>query len=102
MSTRVAICVTLAVLIAMLALCPVPIGHGPFSTVYGPATAFRAYRAALQLQFAFAAILLLVLPFRTRAALFSLRSFRSANDCPPLEVESEDFSLLGVASLLRC
>ena len=50
MTVRLFLCLMLIALIALVAVCPLPVGHGPRSAVYGPATAFRAYQAALRLQ----------------------------------------------------
>jgi hypothetical protein len=95
MAFRTAICVALILLIALVSFAPVWVGHGPFSSVYGPATTFRAYRAALQLQSALAAILLVLFNF---AALGSLllesRALAAARDA--------NISPLSVSAILRC
>lgn len=57
MSSRL-LCLLVLVCIAVASLCLVPVGHGPFSVVYGPKTAFRAYRASLQVMQAVAAIVI--------------------------------------------
>jgi hypothetical protein len=96
MSARTFLCLTLVIFIALLSLCPLPFGHGPRSAVYGPATALRAYRAALQLQFVFAAILWVALGLDTR----SLRCCR----IPALVAEIyEETPLLMIGSAVsRC
>jgi len=47
---RKAVCLLLLIFVLFVWFCPVPFGHGPSSVVYGPRTAFRAYRASLQLK----------------------------------------------------
>lgn len=101
MGTRALIGITLAVLIALLSVCPVPAGHGSFSSVYGPTTAFRAYRAALQLQFAFAAILFVVLPFQTRGTILALRPFLGGA-ARLLATDAKSSSFLPDSAVLRC
>jgi hypothetical protein len=96
MSARTVVCLTLVVFIALLSLCPVPFGHGPSSAVYGPATAFRAYRAALQLQFVFAAILSVALGLDTH-------SLRLPKISPLIAAVDEETPLLLIASTVcRC
>jgi hypothetical protein len=54
-SPRKAVCLLVLVFIPIASLGLVPFGHGPSSVVDGPRTAFRAYRASLELKFAVAA-----------------------------------------------
>jgi hypothetical protein len=46
--TRLA-CALLIFFLLTLTLCPVPVGHGPFSATYGPATRFQALQSVLLL-----------------------------------------------------
>src|ERR1700759_2959731 len=52
---RKAVCLLLLMFVLFVWFCPVPFGHGPSAVVYGPRTAFRAYRASLQLKHVVAA-----------------------------------------------
>ena|SRR5580658_2168202 len=52
---RKAVCLLLLMFILFVWFCPAPFGHGPSPVVYGPRTAFRAYRASLQLKHGVAA-----------------------------------------------
>jgi hypothetical protein len=51
-NSRKAICLLVLIFIPLASLGLVPFGHGPSSVVDGPRTAFRAYRASLELKFA--------------------------------------------------
>ena len=96
MSLRVAICVTLILLIALLLFSPVPVGRGSFSSVYGPATTLRAYRAALQLQSVVADAFIVVLSF---TKFLSSLSELSRLIAPNFDVTAP---LSSVSSILRC
>jgi hypothetical protein len=43
------ICALLAISVLALTVCPVPVGQGPFSAAYGPATKFQALLVVLLL-----------------------------------------------------
>ena len=94
MNLRVAISVTLILLIGLFSFFPVPVGGGPFPSVYGPATAFRAYRAAQQLQAAVATIFLAVGSLAGILFLFS--------EFPVLRISDFFFSPRSAPSILRC
>jgi hypothetical protein len=96
MSARTFLCLTLVILIALLLLCPLPFGHGPRSAVYGPATAFRAYRAALQVQLALFALLVVLINFAP------LRSSRPERSELGTERRAARAPLLSLLSTLRC
>jgi hypothetical protein len=57
---RKAVCLLVLLFIPLASLGLVPFGHGPSSVVDGPRTAFRAYRAALELKFAVASLVLVL------------------------------------------
>jgi hypothetical protein len=59
--SRKVVCLLVLILISLASLCLVPFGQGPYSVVCGPKTAFRAYRAALQLTRAVAATIFISL-----------------------------------------
>ena len=60
MTSRKVLCLLVLILIASASLCLVPFGHGPSSAVYGPNTAFRTYRASLQLRSAMATTVVII------------------------------------------
>jgi hypothetical protein len=57
MTSRRVICLLLPIFVLLASLCLVPFGHGPASVVIGPSTAFRAYRASVQVRTALSATL---------------------------------------------
>jgi hypothetical protein len=73
--------------ITLMSIFPLPFGQGPFHTVNGPATAFRAYRNA-------------VLIFATLATLAAL-GFRLASDQTPAR-RSDDSNVLCFLEVLQC
>jgi hypothetical protein len=58
---RKIVCLLVLIFVPLASLCLVPFGHGPSSVIYGPNTAFRAYRASLQLRYAVAATVIILL-----------------------------------------
>lgn len=61
MNSRKAVCLLVLIFVPLAWLCLAPFGHGPSSAVYGPRTAFRTYRAALQLRCALASMAILLM-----------------------------------------
>ena len=61
MISRKAVCLLVLIFIPLASLCLVPFGHGPSSAVHGPRTAFRTYRAALQLRAALTTTVIILL-----------------------------------------
>ena len=61
MTSRKAICLLILLFIPLASLGLVPFGHGPSSVVDGPRTAFRAYRASLELKHAVTATVVVLL-----------------------------------------
>lgn len=55
MPQRRSLCLILILSVFLLAVSPVPAGHGPFSAAYGPATKFQALQTLLLLLFLIAA-----------------------------------------------
>ena len=96
MSVRGLICLTLITFITLVSMCPLPVGHGPRTAVYGPATAFRAYRASLQLRSAVSALLVVLTAF---ASLCFSRSEHSELDT---ERDAASAPLLPLLTALRC
>jgi len=88
MSVRGLLCLTLIAFIALVSVCPLPVGHGPRTAVYGPATAFRAYRASLQLRSAVSALLVVLMAFASlcfpRSEHSEFDAVRDAASVPPL------------------
>jgi hypothetical protein len=50
MTPRKVVCLLIPVFVLLASFCLVPYGHGPSSVVIGPGTAFRAYRASVQVR----------------------------------------------------
>jgi len=96
MSARGLLCLTLIALIALVSMCPMPVGHGPRTAVYGPATAFRAYRASLQLRSAVSALLIVLM------AVTSLCFLRSEHSELEIERDASSLPLLPLLTALRC
>jgi hypothetical protein len=76
-TSRKAICLLVLIFIPIAALGLVPFGHGPSSVVDGPRTAFRAYRASLELKCAVGSTVVISL---MAFALASFQLSRSAFD----------------------
>lgn len=96
MTPRSFLCLTLIILIAVVSIYPMPVGDGPRSTVYGPATAFRAHRAALQLRSAVSAALVVLTNFS------SLRFSHSEHWGLGADSNTASVPLLSLLSILRC
>ncbi len=88
-------CLLVLIFIALASMCLVPVGHGPSSAVYGPATAFRAYRASLELRRAVVAIVALLIVSPLALLHARLPEFEAG-----LDVASADCSSL--IPILRC
>lgn len=58
--SRKALCLLVLVFVLLASFCLVPVGHGPSSVVDGAKTAFRAYRASLQLRSAVATTVIIL------------------------------------------
>jgi hypothetical protein len=63
-------CFVIVTLVCVMSMAPLRSGHGSFSAVHGPATAFRARRAFLLLLLAVATILELAASLRLMLASF--------------------------------
>jgi len=83
------------IFIPIASLCLVTFGHGPSSVVYGPRTALRAYRASLQLKYAVAVTVVILM-----ANVLVL----SRPACPDLDAESRLASAYPASTIptLRC
>jgi|SRR5438067_6158814 len=82
--------------VALMAFFPVPFGHGPFNSVNGPTTAFRAYRNAIGILTAlamFAAVVVTRLQQRS-AVLTNDRAEIADAPIPP--------RVLASCAILRC
>ncbi len=86
------VCALLAIFVVALTVCPVPIGQGPFSAAYGPATKFQALQALLLLLFLLAAAI--VAPSASVSTLFinlpnsNLAEIADGFTCAPPSVNS--------------
>jgi hypothetical protein len=90
------VCLLVAIFILLATLFLVPYGHGPSSVVSGPRTAFRAYRASVQVRAALsathAALVIGNLFVFSRPFIFDWHAdSRLASDDPSL-----------ITSILRC
>lgn len=94
---RKAVCLLLLMFILFVWFCPVPFGHGPSPVVYGPRTAFRAYRASLQLKHVVAATVV----NSVGAALMVLRPTNS-DFAADSSLVSVPFSITSITPTLRC
>lgn len=90
------VCLLAAIFILLATLCPVPYGHGPSSVVSGPRTAFRSYRAALELRSAIRASAVVL----TLTSAFVFVRFLMLHLGTELRLATDDPS--SIISNLRC
>lgn len=95
-TARKAVCLLVLIFIPLASLCLVSFGHGPSSVVYGPNTAFRTYRASLQLRCAMATTVIILL----MANILALSQPAYSDLCTDSSLASSNPS--SMISTLRC
>lgn len=95
---RKAVCLLLLMFILFVWLSPAPFGHAPYPVVYGPRTAFRAYRASLQLKHVVTAMV--VISVGTALTLFRPTNSDFSPDSTPVSVSFS--SITSISPILRC
>ena len=88
--------VAVLAVVAILGIFLFPAAQGPYSTVHGPATAFRAACAAIRVR------LLIVISARTRNGRAPLSPLVSASAANAWEQAFRQFQLIACGSVLRC
>src|SRR5438067_2018383 len=82
--------------VALMAFFPLPFGHGPFNSVNGPTTAFRAYRNAISILTALAMLAAVVVTtLLQRSAVIATERAEIRDALLPL-------SVLASCAILRC
>jgi len=82
--------------IAVVAIFLFPAGQGPYATVHGPATAFRAAYAAVRLR------ILIAISARSRSGMASRSPLVTATAASAWEQAFRQFQFTACASVLRC
>jgi hypothetical protein len=92
---RNATCLLLLLAVVLASLCLVPFGQGPSSLAYGPSTALRAYRAAMELRCALSVMIAVLIAGVLGMARLAYRP-QNRELLPPV------FDLPLLISTLRC
>jgi len=95
MSWRKSVCLPILLFVALAPFCQLPVGHGSFTSVYGPHTPLQEYGISLRLTHAMAAMAILV---RACLPVGSDRTHSESDAEPELSVIDRS----SLISILRC